>query len=538
MALRELLAQFDVKIPIAQIKAGGAAVDKLGDQLKGYAQFYSSAEIVQGIRGFVEGLTQQATTLQDLSDQLSVGTQDLQRWGLAAELSGANQDTLARGLLILQKNAEGNEKAFRSLGVDVRDAGGNAKETTALFREVGLAIGSLEDPSARTKAALEILGKPGAKLAPMFANGAEGLDQLLGELDRLGGGLSEDALRDINDFDDAMVRWEMRTRAVKASIAKELFPALETVMTKIGETVSAFTRGERGAQRLESALVVLGTAGAVAGLQMLAPWLPLILLIGAAYLIVDDLRVGLEGGESATGRLLDQIFGEGAGDSVFKRAREDLDGLRERLRDKSPFEAVEETLSSVGASIVRLFAEEIPQGVQDAFDAVGNGVATEGQKMVVDFVEFVKIMVLGFPTHFGLAAAKAAQTLITKFKESANIVELAGDLAGQFSAAFSEALKLPTLDFGGSRGDVTVGTSDLGNSDGSSGSPGFFGVLGRSALLGPASALFSSTGRAAPTINQTINQTITTQGPFARGDIRAGIDDANEGALGYLETTA
>lgn len=537
MALRELLAQFDVRIPTAQIKAGGAAVDKLGEQLRGYAQFYSSAEIVQGIRGFVEGLTQQATTLQDLSDQLSIGTQDLQRWGLAAELSGANQDTLARGLLILQKNAEGNEKAFKALGVDVRDAGGNAKETTALFREVGLAIGSLEDPSARTKAALEILGKPGAKLAPMFANGAEGLDRLLGELDRLGGGLSEDALRDINNFDDAMVRWEIRTRAVKASIAKELFPALEGVMTKIGESVSAFTRGERGAQRLESALVVLGTAGAVAGLRMLAPWLPMIALIGAAFLLVDDLRVGLEGGESATGRLLDLIFGEGAGDSIFRQAREDLDGLRERLRDKSPFEAVEETLSSVGASIVRLFAEEIPQGIQDAFDAVGNGVATDGQKIVVGFVEFVKSQVLGIPAFFGLAAVNAAKQFVEKLKNSTNISEIASSLAGDFSSAFGAALKLPSLDFGGGRGDVRGGASDLGNSDGSSGSPGFFGT-GARALLGPASALFASTGRSAPTINQTVNQTINTSGPFARGDIRAGIDDANEGALGYLETTA
>jgi len=532
VALRELLAQFDVRIPTAQIKAGGQAVDKLGEQLRGYAQFYSSAEIVQGIRGFVEGLTQQATQLQDLSDQLSVSTGDLQKWGLAAELSGANQDTLARGLLILQKNAEGNEKAFKALGVDVRDAGGNAKETTALFREVGLAIGSLEDPSARVKAALEILGKPGAKLAPMFANGAEGLDLLLGELDRLGGGLGEEALRDINAFDDSMVRWEVRTRAVKAAIGKELFPALETVITKVGETVSAFTRGERGAQRLETAMAILGVAGAVAGLRMLAPWLPMIALIAAAYLIVDDLRVGLEGGESATGRLLDLIFGEGAGASIFKQAKEDLGALSDRLRDKSPFEAIEETLSSVGASIVSLFADEIPQGVQDAFDAVGNNVATEGQKIVVGFVEFVKSQVLGIAGFFALAAVDAAKRFVEKLKASANVSEIASTIATEFSTAFAEALRLPSLDFGGGRGDVAPGG---GNTDGTS-APGILGT-GARALLGPASALFASNAPA-PTINQTINQTINTSGPFTRGDVLAGIDDANAGALGYLETTA
>jgi hypothetical protein len=209
------------------------------------------------------------------------------------------------------------------------------------------------------------------------------------------------------------------------------------------------------------------------------------------------------------------------------------------MRDKGPAEAFGEAFSEMGASIVTLFADEIPQGVRDAYDAAANGIATSGQKSIITFVESVKSAILGLPVYFATAAIDAGKRFLDTLRNSTSegVVGIAGDIGKAFSEALAGAIKVPSLDFlGGPRGDLS---GQSVNADGSPtvAAPGVFGTAAR-ALAGPASALFASTGTTGPTINQTINQTINTEGPFARGDIRAGIDDANEAALSQLEATA
>lgn len=539
MALREVIAEFDIRIPTGKIAGARKQVDGAAESLRNYAQVYSSAEIVSGIKAFFDGMVAQGTQLEDQSAQLGLTTDELQRYGLAAQLSGSSQEGLAKGIAKLQQNMEGGSKAFDAIGVSLRNADGSAKSTSQVMREAGLAIGALEDSSERTKRAIELFGREGNKLVPMFADGAEGLDKMLSELDRLGGGLSSDAIKAIGKFDDEMVRWDFQMRAVKSQIALSVMPTVSGLATKVIEAGRAFSSGEDGARRLKVALTILGVAGAAAGISMLAPWIPMALVLAGLYLVVEDLVTALDGGDSAIKRLIDAAFGEGTGASIFAAIKEDIDALNESLKKEPETGVVEGTFKSVGESIRSFFADEIPEAVSGSFDRVANGTASAMDKFVVGFVESLKTTLLGVPIYFATAAVSAARkfwaTLTAEGKEGLDgFVELAKSAGTAFSDALAEAITMPSLDIGGFR-DTTPGERNANGDQGNGGGIGLgdaAGVLGGG--IGAAGRWILGSKKTA-SFNQTINNSFDSRSPFLRGDVMGAIDESNQAALGYLE---
>lgn len=543
MALRELLAEFDIKIPgAAKLKTADKAIDSTADKLRQFAQVYTADQIVGGMRNFVNGLVQQSTGLEDVSAQLGLSTRELQQWQLAGSLAGAKTEDMNKAILNLQKNSEGGAKVFKELGVELKDGAGNAKSTSTLMRETGLAIGGLEDPAARTKAALEVFGKAGSKLVPMFSDGAAGLEDMLAELDRLGGGLSEDAIRKIGAFDDGMVRWDFAMLSVKSTLATDIFPALTGLVGNIAKVTSEFATGEGGSRRMGVALGLLGTIGAVAGVKMLAPWLPLILAITGGYLVIEDLITAIEGGDSVIEDVLDSLFGKGTGESIFAAARADLEAFQAKMKEegKTGADTWVAGIKAAGASVKGFFVDEIPQAVRDAYDRVANDIGSNADKFVVGFVESIKTSLVGLPIYFAATAGKAAAQFIAKLRDSWNgsIKDLASSLGASFSSVFADAIKVPTLDIGGA--DVNAPGSYV---DPRAPRPdGFFetgvkGALGLPALLfGDASGAGGGRGRGGATLNQTNNFQIGSgASPYMRGDVLGALDDANESGVRYLE---
>jgi hypothetical protein len=542
--MRELLATFDIKIPTDKLKQLDKGVDSAAKQMREFAKVFAAGEIVSGLRSFGQELIGTATAIDDVAAQLGLGTTELQQWQLAATLSGSSAEDLGAAVRTLQKNTgaageEGGKVAgvFADLGVQLTDASGNARSTADIMRDTGLAIAKLESPAARTKASMEAFGKAGAKLGPMFEGGAEGLDALLGELETLGGGLSEDAIKQIGGFDDAMVRWDTTLLSVKASIATQVFPALTKLAGQVREGVQAFAQGEGGANRMRAVLVTLGVAGAVAGASMIAPWIPMAVGIGIAVLLIEDLIVAFNGGDSAAGALLDRLLGEGGGDSVFKQIKEDVEALRKKL-DETPGSAnkVGEAFSTVGASITRLFADEIPQGVQDAFDAVANGTADGAQKFIVGFVETIKSSVLGLPIYFGMIGVQAVQKMFASLKSGAitskdELIALMKEVGEGITAALANAVRFPELSLPGSgpRGDLVNPAGGGGGGGGGSIIPSLLGggLLTGVQLLG-----------ATNTSNRTLNQTNTIYvdgGRDVKNEVSAGLRDFSDSVLADAE---
>lgn len=371
-ALREILARFDVDVdPGKKLPAADSAISKLTASLRNVGAMVTGAAIVGGIRNFVGGLADTADQIIDTSAQLGISTQEYQRWALAAKLSGAEASDLATAIKILQKNsaeaaANGAKTggAFADLGVKLRNADGSARSTGDVMRDVGVAIAKLPEPAQRTSKALEVFGKAGTKLLPMFAQGEEGIAALLAELDKLGGGFSKEALEKMGELGDMTDRYNASLDALKGRIAISILPTFTKVIETAGQMAGAFSQSANASNRVKAAVVLLGAAGAAAGVSMLTPWLPFIALMAGAYLVIDDLLTALDGGDAVITRVIDSLFGEGTGEGIFALAREDLEELGREM-DKQPglWAKVETAGRSAGRGIANFFKKDVPEAL-------------------------------------------------------------------------------------------------------------------------------------------------------------------------------
>lgn len=379
-ALREILARFDVDVdPKGALKKGDKDVDSLSKKLRQMGDVLQGAVVIGGIKSFIGGLADAGDQIIDTSARLGLATGEYQQWALAAKLSGVEAGTFAAGVKKLQANISeagaGGAKTggiFQELGVDLRNADGTFRETTDIMGAVGEAIAELPNQADRTRKAMDAFGKAGADLNPMFAGGADGLRDLLGEFDRLGGGYSEAALERIGELGDNTDRAEFALTSFKSEIAVSVLPMINNLIAGGTKLVASFKAVEGITTHVKAALVVLGVAAAAAGWNAIKPWIPLTIALAGAYLIVDDLLVALKGGDSVIAGVLDKLLGKGAGKSIFLEINKDLKALNDELKNADGFgSALEKTFSKVGGSLVKFFADELPSAI---------GVATNQMK--------------------------------------------------------------------------------------------------------------------------------------------------------------
>lgn len=453
MALREVLAKFGFeiidgdKLDKAEKKADGFA-----DSLKEIAGVILGEELIDRVKGFVEEVQGAADAISDTSAQLGVAADDLQRWQFAAQMSGSSAEQLNTALLILQKNAAaaaegggGAADVFREMGVDIKDASGNVKSATQLMGDIGLEIAGIEGASERTAAALKVFGKQGASLVPIFANGEEGLQALLDRFDELGGGFSQEALESAGAVGDAIDEMSFATMALKGRLAVSLFPTLAKFLGYLTQGIAMLSKASETTNVLKATLIVFGVAATNVALDLYAKYLPFILLIGGLILLVDDLITGFEGGDSAIGKLLDKLLGEGAGKGFFKWAREGIDDLMSRV-DKMPTigEKVEEVFSSLGATVVAAFVDDIPA----AWDLFWERTNAEFGYKGKGFIDFVNWWVWNevakpFNKWFADAATYIVDGLIKGLEDSWDkVTDAFSDLGGDIIKVFRDKFKI------------------------------------------------------------------------------------------------
>lgn len=390
MALREILAKFSIEVEDGKLKSAGGAVDAMAGKLAGLATLVGGAALVGGFRSMVGEIVDLGGSLTDTSAKLGVGTGDLQRWQFAAQQTGVEAGAFSGALTKFTRTigeaATGNAAAgdaFKALGVDVRDSNGNIGDATTLMLGAAKGLSEIQDPSLRAKAAIDLFGKSGADLLPLLGQGAEGVQALLDEADKLGGVLDESTIEALDDAGDASDKFDFAMRGVKAQLALAVLPALTAAGGKLAELVGKFTSGEEGAQHLKAALATLGAIAFATGVRAALPWIGWALVIAGLVLIVDDLWTGLQGGDSVTGRFLDRMFGKGSGASIFKAIRDDATALWARMREAGGVAgAVEEAFSTVGSSIVSFFVDDIPAALDVVKQRVADGTASTGEKIV------------------------------------------------------------------------------------------------------------------------------------------------------------
>lgn len=225
------------------IEAKNNAEAKIKDIGPSIEKGLKKASIAAGVAGVALGafVYKTATGFADLGEQLDLFTK---KSGVGAEAASAmkyslesmnlSMDVAEIGVKKMQDtlvSMGGNAKlAAANLGplhLKLQDLKGLAPEEQ-MFK-LGNAIAQIQDPAARTAAAINIFGKAGTDLIPMFGEGKVSLTEFINEAKKMGVVMNQDALNSALALDDQLDK----LKGTMGGLATQIGAALAPTITKL-----------------------------------------------------------------------------------------------------------------------------------------------------------------------------------------------------------------------------------------------------------------------------------------------------------------
>jgi len=193
----------DTKGLTGGLRRAGASIAGLAGKVAGLGASVAGGGLAVMIKQSIDA----GDRIQKLAIQTGLSTEFLSQMGHAAELSGSNLETLAKGTKRMQDAAVEAAKGTKQYSDAFDELGINADDFLKLrpdqqFTRMAEALASIKDPARRTALAMDIMGRSGTELIPLLEGGAKGIAKMRGEADKLGltlGRKQADQMAAVND---------------------------------------------------------------------------------------------------------------------------------------------------------------------------------------------------------------------------------------------------------------------------------------------------------------------------------------------------
>ena len=217
---------------------------------KNFSQITSSAKTAAGLlaglfgastfAGFIKSQIDAADALNDLSERTGIATDQLSKLQYAAKLSDVSSESLSSNLIRLNKaiaeTARGTgeaQNAFSAMGISVKNSDGSLKSSSQVLTEVATKFAGFEDGANKSALAIAIFGKSGAELIPLLNQGADGINKMGMELERLGGVIMPDAAKRAGEFNDNLDRLKTATGAAGLELGNIFIPYITKLSNEL-----------------------------------------------------------------------------------------------------------------------------------------------------------------------------------------------------------------------------------------------------------------------------------------------------------------
>lgn len=186
-----------------------------------------------------------ADALGKAAQKAGVSVQALSRLEYAARLSDVSMEGLTGSLTKLGKamvdatvNQTGQASiAFKALGIDVRDASGNIRDSNAVFLDIADRFSRLGDGATKSTLAMQLFGKAGAELIPLLNGGRDGLKQMADEADRVGFTLKTSTTDAAQAVNDSFTRLGLAFEGVSNRVTEAALPSLKNLTDTLSSSV-------------------------------------------------------------------------------------------------------------------------------------------------------------------------------------------------------------------------------------------------------------------------------------------------------------
>lgn len=231
---------------LARIEIGRLFVDglqSLGNVFQDIGSRVTS--LVTSVNGSID-------TLNDFSARTGIGVEELQGYSLAAKLAGVDTEQFGAAVQRLAVNigkatpGDALDKSLRGINLSVQEL--RALSPEEQFSAIGQAISELPTAADRAAAAVEIFGKQGAALAPLFREGAASIEELQAKAERLGIIVSETQVNNVADMNDAFDLVRATIEGIIGQVIGNLAPAVTEVTNQFLQFVESWSgaQGEGG----------------------------------------------------------------------------------------------------------------------------------------------------------------------------------------------------------------------------------------------------------------------------------------------------
>lgn len=425
-ALREILADFGIKFPTEQAERADSTINRLVTSVARFASAAGVGLAINAIAQMSKKLIDQADTLRDHATALGLSVEELQAWNHAGSLNGVEDmsgvlQKFNRNVNAARDGSKQAGKAFRELGIDVKGALQDGGRPIDLLDQVAAGLQKVQDPAKRTAIVMDLFGRSGAKLLPLFSEGPEGLRKLRAEVAELGGGITNAFAEQADQINDDRARFDLAVTSIKRSIIEKLLPAFDWVLRAGIRVEKWFIQLSKSSKVVEAGLTAVA-AGATAlasvaigplGAAFAALAVSILGIIGVIGLL-DDALVFLAGGDSLIGRSLDEAFGEGTQDKV-----------------RAFIGQVKEAVEAFKITQVDEFFEILRQNISRA-----GGKWQEWEDAIAETGQVLWSMLTGGWENFWSKLAALVQAGALLFQVAWNEVRTAGELA---AASMSDA---------------------------------------------------------------------------------------------------
>ncbi|HNO80609.1 MAG TPA: hypothetical protein PKN33_21385 [Phycisphaerae bacterium] len=220
-----------------RLKAFGAGLRNIGTRLTAFG-----ASLAAPLAASVKVFASAGDQLDKMSKRTGVSVESLSELGFAAEQSGADLETLEKGIRVMQRTMGDASQglatavdAFDTLGLKVEQLQGLSPEKQ--FTLIADRLSQIADPTARAAAAMDVFGRAGSKLLPLLENGASGMAELRDQANALGLTISTEAASDAAVLTDTLnILWRVLKQGV-FTIGSALAPVIVDVSNRITRVV-------------------------------------------------------------------------------------------------------------------------------------------------------------------------------------------------------------------------------------------------------------------------------------------------------------
>jgi len=225
-----------------QTKRLGGWVKQNSAQFKrmGMVAAAAGAAVLVVFKKMVKQYVETGDMIHKMALRTSFAATTLSELAYAADISGADITALEKGTKKMAKTisdaSDGLEtylRVFRKLGLNVADLLKMKPEEQ--FFKIGAAIAEMENDTLKTAAAVDIFGRSGTMLLPLFKEGAEGIARLREEAHQLGIIFDEEAAAKAAALKDAQTALKGSIQGLSIAILNDLIPVITDVVKQFTE---------------------------------------------------------------------------------------------------------------------------------------------------------------------------------------------------------------------------------------------------------------------------------------------------------------